>query len=551
MKSELLKKIISAVKSAEYNPPSDFSVTEAPKPEIGDFATNVAMIIAGQIKDNPREIANKIKIELEKYDDIIKVEVAGPGFINIKLELQVYFDELAKIVEQKEQYGRSEIGAGKKINVEYVSANPTGPLHIGNARSGPIGEAIANLFMFLGYDTTKEFYINDIGVQIGRFGQSLYHWYEIKDNVDVKFPEEGYPGPYIKETSEVIQLKFDDEISKISDREELIKFFAKVGLDIMVEKIRDDLKFAGMKIDVWSYESKIAEAGKSAAVIERLRESGNTIEKEGAVWFKQPDDPELADKEAVLVKSDENHSVTYFANDLAYHLDKIERGATKMIDVWGANHFGHIPRMRAALKALGQPDALEIVLYQYVRLKKSGQAASMGKRLGNFISLREVIEAGVVPDAFKYFILSQNPNTPFDFDLELAADTSEKNPVFYIKYAHARICSILEKSRGEGTGDGTPADYSVLNNAKEIALIKELIKFPELIEEISTNFQIQALPHFAYKIAGLFHDFYGSCRVIGAETKQLKQARLFLIRATKYVLKNALNILSIDAPEKM
>ena len=552
MKLELIEKIQIAIKTAGYKIPAGFSLEQSPKPEMGDFATNIAMVIASTEKKNPREVAEKIKAELEKYDEIIKVEIAGPGFINITLKLDSYLVELAKIVEQKENYGRAKIGQGKKVNVEYISANPTGPLHIGNARGGPIGEALANLFSFQGYEVVREFYVNDIGGQADRFGKSLLYWYQIKSDSTLIFPEDGYPGEHIKEMSREIQAENKLKVESLKSKEEQIIFFRDEGIKKVIEGIKSDVALLNIKFDIWTNQSKIEEGKKSHEIIQNLKDKAATVEKDHALWFKGQESgvrsSEIEDKDNVLVKSD--GQLTYFTDDIAYHQDKIDRGFSKLIDIWGANHSGHVPRMKAALAALGnKAEILEIILYQFVRLKRSGVTASMSKRAGDFVTLRSVIEGGVAPDAFKYFILAQNPNTPFDFDVDLAADTSEKNPVFYIKYAHARIASILRKVGDESTlGE---ADLKLLKNPKEISLYKELVKFPELIEDISEDFQIQALPHFTYRIAGLFHDFYSSCRVIGAETKELEQARLSLILATKYVLKNALNILGIEAPEHM
>lgn len=547
----ITQKIDKAIETLGYKLPHGFSLEEPPKADMGDYATNVALLLAKEIGENPRAVAEKIALALRNDSDVQEVEIAGPGFINITLKKNLYLAELQEILTKKEAYGRNEIGKGQKVNVEYVSANPTGPLHVGNARSGPIGEALANVFEFCGYEVIREFLVNDRGTQIVRFGKSLFHWYEIKSNPEAEFPEGGYPAPYIKEVSEDIQQKNLGKIQSILDREELINFFAQEGLAQMVEKIKQDLALVQIDFDVWSYESQIVEGGKPKQIVDKLERGGNTIQKDGAIWFKNPDDPDLADTESVLIKSDKEKSLTYFATDIAYHVDKSDRGAAKMVDVWGSNHAGHIPRMKAAMRALGyQNDALEIIVYQYVRLKRSGQAVSMGKRLGNFVTLRQVIESGVHPDAFKYFILNQNANTPIDFDIDLAADTSEKNPVFYIKYAHARIESILKKAEESGVDIKSEPNLDLLTDKKEVALYKELVKFPELVLELNKNFQIQSLPRFAYKIAGLFHDFYGSCKVI-SDDGELTSARLSLILATKYILKNALAILGIEAPRKM
>ena len=548
MKQDIKDMIINAVKEGGYPVPQNFAIDTPPKASMGDFATNIAMVIAGRDKGNPREISEKIIALLKKEKDLAKVEIAGPGFINITLYDSIYFTELKKILAEKENYGKGS-KKNTKVNVEYVSANPTGPLHVGNARGGPIGEAIASLYQFLGYEVEREFYVNDIGLQIERFGRSIYHYFAIKSDPKVEFPEDGYPAPYIKEISEEIQKNHKERLTELKDEPDLIQFFIKEGLTHTIKSIREDCELIGIKFDNWLHESDLLHSGKAEAAVEKLKEGGFTVSKEGALWFKNPDDTELADKESVLVKSD-GKSLTYFADDIAYHLDKFERGNQLLIDVWGANHHGHIPRFKAAMKAAGaKEDKIEILLYQYIRLKKAGKAYSMGKRLGNFVTLREVIESGVEPDAFKYFILAQNNNTPFDFDLKLAADTSEKNPVFYIKYAHARICSILKKA-GDRADKLEEEDLKLLSDPKEIALYKDLVKFPEILNETSQNFQVQALPHFAHKIAGLFHDFYANCQVI-TEDKKLTTSRLSLILATKYILANILDICGIEAPESM
>ena len=562
---ELVKKIIiNAVKKAGYAIPQNFSIETPPKSEMGDFATNITMIIAGRDKENPREITEKITVNISKAKEINKVEIAGPGFINIFLKEDLYFRELKNILIGKENYGR---GTRKKtkVLVEYVSANPTGPLHIGNARGGPIGDAVANLFDFLGYAVAREYYVNDMGLQIERFGRSLYYWYAKKSDPRMEFPADGYPAPYVKEMSDNIQAEKKEDIENIKEESDLIEFFIKEGLYHTIKTIREDCDLIGIKFDNWEYESDLQHSGKTDHAIARLKEGGFTLSKEGALWFQNPGDPGLEDKESVLIKSD-GKSVTYFADDIAYHIDKFERGYDKLINIWGANHHGHLPRFNASMKALGFPEnKIEILFYQYIRLKKAGKAFSMGKRLGNFVTLRQVIESGVEPDAFKYFILAQNCNTPFDFDLELATNTSEKNPVFYIKYAHARICSIIVKwgagesqngqsisllLQGRGLTEIEEVDFNLLKNEKEVALYKELIKFPEILDQVSSDFQIQAIPHYSYKVAKLFHDFYANCQVL-SEDKKLTLARLSLVLATKYVLANALSICGIEAPEKM
>lgn len=553
----IVKKIVDkAIADLGYKASARYKLEVPPKVTFGDYATNVAMILSNIAKTAPKEVAEKLAKELEKSDSIEKVEIAGPGFINIFLKKDIYFDELKVILKAGKDYGKVNIGKGDKIQVEYISANPTGPLHIGNARGGPIGQALANLYSFLGYEVTSEFYINDIGGQIERFGESLYYWYEKKSDERVVFPDGGYPGAYIEVISEQIQKDNKEALQKLKDKSEILALFKKEGLYHTVKSIREDAALLGIKFDTWVNQSDFQYSGKSDLLVEKLIKAGATVQKEGALWFKSPEDPDLQDRECVLKKSDESGTMTYFTDDIAYHVDKFDRGFIKVIDVWGANHSGHVPRMKAALNCLGYPaENLEIILYQYVRLKNAGEVVSMGKRLGNFITIPQILENGVTPDAFKYFILSQNPNTPFDFDLKLAADTTEKNPVFYIKYAHARISSIFKKAIEAGEGveaaDLKSADFKLLVDPREQALLKEITCFPELLIELSDNFQIQTLPHYAYKIATLFHDFYAHCQVVDVENKKLTAARLSLISATRQVLFNALSICGIDAPEKM
>lgn len=549
MKDLVRDKIIEAVKKSGYNLPRDFDVSEPPKPEMGDFATNIAMLLASKEQKLPREIADKIKINLEKNKQINRVEIAGPGFINIFLSDEVYKTAFSEILKNGDAYGRRK-KTGKKASVEYISANPTGPLHIGNARGGPIGEAVANLLEFLGFDVKREFYINDIGGQIERFAESLYYWYSKKIDDKTSFPEGGYPGEYVKEISEKIERENKPKIDSLSDKQEIVELFKKEGLYHTVKSIREDAKLLDIAFDEWTCQSDFQHSNKTEQIITTLENKGATTTKEGALWFKNPDDPELLDKESVLRKSDIEKTLTYFADDIAYHASKYEASNSLIIDVWGANHSGHVPRMKAAIRSLGFDDKkFKIILYQYVRLKNAGKVMSMGKRLGNFVTLREVIKSGVKPDAFKYFVLSQNPNTPFDFDIQLAADTSEKNPVFYIKYAHARIASILKKA-GEGSSTEKGWDFELLKDKREKALYKELVKFPSIIKTAEENFQIQIIPHYAYKLAGLFHDFYANCQVLDKD-KKITATRLALVKATKIVLKNSLEICDIEAPDKM
>ncbi len=550
MKDLIKKKIVEAVKSAGVDDLVDFNVDSPPDVKMGDWSTNVAMILASEKKQKPREIAEKIAIELKNDQDIKNAEIAGPGFINITLIESIYYEMLEEVLEKADQFGRVEQGHGKKISIDYVSANPTGPVHIGNARGGPVGEALARVFEWSGNTVSRDYYLNDTGVQTIRLGESLYYHLEKGLGKDIEFPEDGYQGEYIQDIYKKIVENHKAELKEIKEREDIIEFLRVKGLEVMILGMKEDLKLLDIKYDNWYSQTEIQESGKTEKVIEDLTKAGSTASREGALWFVNPDDPDFQDEESVLRKSDDK-TLTYFVDDIAFHMLRYREGIDVIFDIFGANHHGHVSRMKSSLKALGIKDEqLNIILYQYVRIKNGDKFLTMSKRAGNFVTLRQVLESGVEADAFKYFILMQNLNTPLDFDLQLAKDRSEKNPVYYIKYAHARICSIIRRAKTDGVEESTNADLTKLSDPKELALIKELVKLPGIVSEINGSFQIQALPHYAYKIAKLFHDFYSSCQVL-SDDKELTASRLLLAHSAKIVLKNVLEIMAIDAPEKM
>jgi arginyl-tRNA synthetase len=549
MEKELKEIITKAANDAGFLELVDFDVDLPPTGQKADFATNIALIIAGEKKQNPKEIADKISSELSKSENIKEARSAGPGFINIVLHDHTYYDLLEKLLSEKDNFGKSNVGQSKTASIDFVSANPTGPLHIGNARGGPIGETISNLLEYCGYKVIKEFYLNDIGVQVTRLGETIYWWIEKENGNNMTFPDNGYPGEYVKEISSKILSQHEAKINAFKDKKDVIDFLKKEGLTILIDQMKGDVKLLGLKFDKWVSENELQQKGFAEKVVERLKQAGVTAKKEGALWFVNPSDPKFEDKESVLQKSDEGSTFTYFSDDVAYHMARYDENVDLIVDVWGANHHGHIARMYSALKALGvSEEKLKIYLYQYIRLKNGEEIMKMSKRFGNFVTLRQVIEGGVSADAFKYFILAQNPNTPFDFDIKLATEKSEKNPVFYIQYAHARICSILRKAGDIQSFEG--ANLSLLKNEKELALVKALAMWPDIVEDSLKDFQVQILPHFAYKLASLFHDFYTNCPVLDSD-KETKKARLALIYATKILISNVLSICGISAPEKM
>ena len=550
MKELVKDKIITAVKMAGVDDLVDFNVDCPPDAKMGDWSTNVAMILASEKKQNPREIAEKIISRLGDDKEIKKAEIAGPGFINITLDEKIYYEKLKEVLEQADHFGKIEQGHGKKISIDYVSANPTGPVHIGNARGGPVGEALARIFEWSGNTVSRDYYLNDTGVQTKRLGESIYYYLEKNLGKEAELPEDGYQGAYIEEVYKDIIEKYKSELDEIKEREDIVEFLRVKGLEILVEGMKEDLSLINIEYDNWYSQTEIQKSGETKKVIEDLTKAGSTVSREGALWFVNPSDPEFEDRESVLVKSDDK-TLTYFADDIAFHMMRYREGTDKIFDLFGPNHDGHVARMKSSTKVLGIKDErLEILLYQWVRIKNGDELVSMSKRQGNFVTLRQVLESGVEADAFKYLILAQNLNTPLDFDLKLAKDRSDKNPVYYIKYAHARICSIIRRAKSDGVEESGKADLTKLSDTKELALIRELVKLPNIVSEINDSFQIQALPHYAYKIAKLFHDFYSSCQVL-SDDKELTASRLLLVHSAKIVLKNVLEIMAIDAPEKM
>jgi len=560
MMEELRENIIKAVKGAGFKLPEDFSLESPPDEKMGDLATNIAIIIGKNEGIDPIDVSKKI---LTKFgsDYIESADVAGQGFINFKLSKKYYQKVLSNILSSGGDYGKSDIGKEKRLLVEYVSANPTGPLHIGNARGGPIGEAISNIFSWLGYYVEREFYVNDVGAQIRKFGETLAYYYISKNDPSYHFPDGGYPGDFLKEISEQIQREKKDEIANLKD-DKLIDFFIRHGLEITIRRIKEDLCDLGIVFDRFQYESDLINSGLSQKVIEDLKEKNALVDREGALWFCSKEYSDLSDRESVLVRSDSEKSLTYFASDIAYHKDKFDRKFDRLIDVWGANHHGHIERLKASLKSLGyDSDKLDIILYQNVRLKKDGEIKQMGKRLGNFINISDLLnEMKVSADVFKYTIISQSSQNIIDFDLDLAVEQSEKNPVYYLQYAYARICSILRNTDknilqalekiAEGKGRPDPKTLDLLKDKKELDLIKLLDKLPNILLKIGENFQIQSLPFFATETARAYHNFYTSCQVLSGD-KNLTEARLLLVLATRNVLKITLSLMGVSTPERM
>lgn len=524
-------------------------VVEVPREkEHGDFATNIAMLLARQAKAPPRQVADIINTYIETEGTwVARTEIAGPGFINFYLEANWIYEVLLQIQKMGDNYGNSDTGQGKKVQVEFVSANPTGLLHMGNARGAALGDTVASLLGAAGFDVKREFYINDAGNQIENFGKSLEARYLQQLGRDIPFPEDGYHGQDIIDTVKGIIEKDGD---KYLDMEPGLRreFFIEFALDEKLRAIRKTLTGFGVEYDVWFSEQSLHESGAVDEVLELLRDKGYIYENEGALWLKTT---EFGDeKDEVVVRS--NGIPTYFAADIAYHKNKFERGFEWIINVWGADHHGHVKRLKGAMEALGyNPDNLDIVLMQLVRLFRGGEINRMSKRSGEFVTLDDLITE-VGRDAARYFFVMRSAESHLDFDMDLAKSQSSDNPVYYVQYAHARICSIFRqwKEKGGMVPDAAQCRLDILNEPAEVELIRKLVDFPVEIAEAATNLEPHRIARYAHELAGLFHSFYNSHRVIG-DRQDLQDARLVLVDCTRTVIRRALYLLGLSAPEAM
>ena len=474
-----------------------------------------------------------------------KTEIAGPGFINFYLKDNWLSDMLANIVKAGENYGNLTAPADEKIQVEYVSANPTGPLHVGHGRGAAVGSSLANLLKAAGYNVTREYYINDAGNQINNLAASVNARYLEAYGIDVEFPENGYHGHDIIETAERIKRIYGDKFLHM-DEEKRIEEFRTIALKEKLAALKEDLEAFNVTYDVWFSEQTLHDANKIKEACDYLTERGYMYEKDGALWLKATEHGD--DKDRVVIR--DNGVPTYFAADIAYHRNKFERGFDRVINLWGADHHGYIARMKAAVGALGyNPDQLEILILQMVSLYRNGELVKMSKRTGQSVTLNELIEE-VGTDAARFFFVMRSIDSQLDFDLTLATEKSNENPVYYIQYAHARICSIFRQLKEAGIEEAAEADYSLLTDPTETELIKKLGEYPELIASAAKERAVHRVAHYVHELAGLFHSFYNQCRILGVDP-ELQQARIKLVKATQHVLRHALNILGVSAPERM
>lgn len=532
--------------SAELN---SFNIEVPADRTHGDFAVNAAMVWTKLFRMPPRAIADIIVNNLSLDGTFIdRAEVAGPGFINLFLSDRYYAAIVSDVLEKGEDYGSSDIGKGQKVMVEFVSANPTGPMHIGNARGGALGDCLAAVLSKAGYDVTREFYVNDAGNQIAKFGASLEARYLQIYKPETEFPEDGYHGADITERAKEFASINGDAYVEASE-EERRKALVDYALPLNIKGLEDDLLKYRIKYDVWFKESSLYESGAIDDILKILREKGLLYEKDGTVWYKATEYGD--EKDEVLVRA--NGNPTYFAGDIAYHYNKFAvRGFDRVINVWGADHHGHVARLKGAMNAVGlDGDKLDIVLMQLVRLVRDGEVVKVSKRTGKSITLKTLLDE-VPLDAARFIFNSKEPNTHLEFDLDLAVEQSSQNPVYYVQYAHARICSILRNLSAEGIEPRkcTKDQLTLLKAPEERELIRRISEFTGEIEASAKSYDSARITRYVYDVATLFHKFYNSCRVKN-DNADLMQARIALCIAAKTVISNILAMLKISAPESM
>ena len=514
-----------------------------PKKELGDFASNIAMQSARVFHLAPRKIAEEIVSRLNA-PFLDKTTIAGPGFINFYLKSDVIYDSLAEILKAGSEYGNLPKQESPRIQVEYVSANPTGPLHVGHGRGAAFGSALVNLMRAAGYNVSSEYYINDAGNQINNLAASVNARYLELLGKEVTFPENGYHGHDIIDTAKRIIAKDNDKYLNMSD-EERLAIFKELALKEKLAALKEDLEAFNVTFDVW-FSERTLHPDAIKAVCDRLLANGNMYEKDGALWLKSTAYGD--DKDRVVIR--DNGVPTYLAADIAYHSNKFERNFDNLINIWGADHHGYVCRVKAAMAALGyNADELEVLLLQMVSLYRDGQLVKMSKRTGQSVTLAELIEE-VGSDAARFFFIMRSLDSQLDFDLNLAKSQSNENPVYYIQYAHARICSIFRQMKEAHIDIDENPDLSLLTDETEINLIKKLLSYKDEIASDAKNKAPHRLAGYVYNLASLFHSFYNKCRILGVDNK-LAQARLALALAVKYVLAHALSILGVSAPEKM
>ena len=555
-------------------------VVERARAGHGDFATNAALVNSKAAGMKPRELAERLVEALPASELVERVEVAGPGFINFHLSAAAWRSVVPEILEKSHHYGRSDIGRGKKVQVEFVSANPTGPLHVGHGRGAAYGAAVADLLEAVGFEVHREYYVNDAGRQMDILATSVWLRYLELAGETLDFPSNGYQGDYVWDIAATLHREHGDDYRHAADevfqgvppdepaggdKEQHIdaligraktllednryRYVFELALNTILDDIRDDLEKFGVVYDQWFSERTLVESGAVNRAIERLRKGGWLYEKDGALWFRSS---EFGDEKDRVIER-ENGQTTYFASDIAYHMDKLERGFDRVIDVWGADHHGYVPRVKAALKALGDdPDKLDVLLVQFAILWRGGEKVPMSTRSGEFVTLRQ-LRKEVGRDAARFFYVMRKCEQHLDFDLDLAKSQSSDNPVYYIQYAHARVCSVLRQAAEKGISvDPTPGDTNLdrLAEGHELALLKTLSRYPEVVEAAALNEEPHQLTHYLRELANEFHTYYNAHPFL-VEDDALRDARVKLILAVRQVVRNGLGLLGLSAPEQM
>ena len=559
--------------------PGTIPVERTRDPAHGDFATNLALALAKAAGRKPRELAEALAAALPAAPEVARVEVAGPGFLNFFLAPAAFQAVVREVLEAGRRYGRSELGGGRRVQVEFVSANPTGPLHVGHGRGAAYGAAVADLLSAVGYEVHREYYVNDAGRQMDILATSVWLRYLELCGEEVAFPENGYQGDYVwdiaaalhRENGEAMRKPWDEVARNLPPdapagdkeahidalihrartllRDDQYRLVFDVALNYILDDIREDLEQFGVIYDEWFSERALVDSGAVLKAIERLQKSGHTYEKDGAIWFRSSDFGD--EKDRVLVR--ENGQTTYFASDIAYHMNKLERGFERVIDVWGADHHGYVPRVKAALEALGDdPGRLDVLLVQFAVLYRGGQKVQMSTRSGEFVTLRQ-LRKEVGTDAARFFYVMRRCEQHLDFDLDLARKQSNDNPVYYVQYAHARVCSVFRQLEEKGLAhhrDRGLAALDRLTESHETELLRELSRFPEVVESAALQHEPHQLAQYLRELATAFHTYYNAHTFI-VDDDALRDARLALIDATRQVLANGLELLGVSAPERM
>ncbi|MHA6250646.1 arginine--tRNA ligase [Oceanobacillus sp. CAU 1775] len=546
LKQEVGRAIMAAELASEAELPE--IILEKPKDKShGDFATNIAMQLARIAKKAPRQIAADIAAELDKdAASIEKVEIAGPGFINFFMKDDFLREIIPTILKQGEDYGKTNAGNGERVQVEFVSVNPTGDLHLGHARGAAYGDVLCNIFAKAGYDVEREYYINDAGSQIDNLGLSVEARYLQALGQDVEMPEDGYHGQIIIDMAKEI-VAADGDKWLHQTHEERMDYMKEYGLQATLKNIERDLKDFHVVFDNWFSERTLYEGNQIPDAIDKLRTGDYVYEKDGATWFKSTAFGD--DKDRVIIKQD--GSYTYLTPDIAYHNNKLERGFDKLINVWGSDHHGYIARMQAAIQAMGYPEGkLDVKIIQMVNLFEGGEKVRMSKRTGKAVSLRDLMEE-VGIDATRYFFVARSNDTQLDFDMDLARSQSNENPVYYVQYAHARISTMLEQAGSKGFDVEAEYDDALLTSEKEQDLLKKLGEFPQMIADAAEKHAPQRITNYVFELAALLHSFYNAEKVLDSEDKERTSARIALMKAVRITIANALNLIGVTAPEKM